>query len=337
MKKKIIITLSILSLLIGCIVSGCSKSNQNTTGQGPLKSVTLQLQSGYEARSAGYFIALNKGYYLDEGLDVTIQTGNNTSKPEQSLLSGNASLGITTLPRFMVLKDKGAPLVHWAQIFSRSGSMLAVSSTSNITKPVDFMKKRITITPDNNGLEVLTYLGENGVSHINVQISEDPQPYTQLLGNKTDAALVSIYKDVLELNRNKPADFAFNLIPLSLNNTDLPMDCLISTADYAKNNPELCQKFVRATIKGWQYAYTNQSETISIVSDYDKKNTMDKDLELQGLKELFKLMNRDTHSQITITSLDSKEFDRVSQLLWKHQLISKPLDKSSLMPAMAAK
>jgi NitT/TauT family transport system substrate-binding protein len=330
-------TLWITVLLMGLTLQGCSKSSQENSNQGPLKPFTLQLQSGYEARSAGYFVALNKGYYLDEGLDVTIQTGNNTSKPEQALLSGNASIGVTPLPRFMVLQDKGAPLVHWAQIFARSGSMLAVSSASNINKPVDFMKKRITVWPDNNGLEAWIYLGENGISHINVQISEDPQPFTQLTGKKTDAALVSMYKDVLELNKNKPADFNFNLIPLSLNNTDLPMDCLFSTAAYAKDNPEICRKFVRATIKGWQYAYTNQSESISILSDFDKKNTMDKDLELQGLKELFKLMNRDANSQVAITPLDTKEFERVSQLLWKHQLISKPVNPSLMMPAVAAK
>jgi NitT/TauT family transport system substrate-binding protein len=299
--------------------------------------VTLQLQSGYEARSAGYFTALNKGYYLDEGLDVTIQTGSNTSKPEQSLITGNASLGVTTLPRFMVLKDKGAPLVHWAQVLAKSGSMLAVSTASNINKPVDFMKKRITVWPDNNGLEVFAYLGDNGVSHMNVQISEDPKPYTQLIAAKTDAALVSMFKDVLEFNKNKPADFSFNLIPLSMNNTDMPMDCLISTAAFAKDNPDLCRKFVRATIKGWQYAYTHQSETIALVSDFDKKNLMDKDLELQGLKELFKLMTRDAQSQVTITSVDPKEFERVSQLLLKHQLISKTPDLTSLMPATPAK
>ncbi|HEX2496086.1 MAG TPA: ABC transporter substrate-binding protein, partial [Gaiellaceae bacterium] len=88
---------------------------------GDLDKVTLQSKWVVQAQFAGYYAALDQGYYEDEGLDVDIRAGGPDIVPEQVVLGGQAEFGINWLDSTLATRDKGQEIVNIAQVFTRSG------------------------------------------------------------------------------------------------------------------------------------------------------------------------------------------------------------------------
>jgi len=304
------------------VITGCSTKKEPSPST---QKVTLQLFSGMEARSAGYYVALNKGFYMDEGLDVTINNGDLTLHPEDYVLNGSASFGTTTLPRLMIQRNGKKPLVHIAQILNKSGSLLVIKQNGPIKKMIDLLNKKISIYPDFYGIEIYPFLGDNGVSPKTINLVESKEPYADFLGNKSDMAIINSFKDMalFQNSRNTTEMYSF----FTANNTSwgLPMDCLFTSESKIKENPDLCKAFVRATLKGWEYVLTNPKESISILSDYDKSNKMDKEIEFQNIRELSKLLVFQAGNKNINGQLSPEEFQRVDDQLIKYQLILNPV------------
>src|SRR5688572_20582725 len=88
-----------------------------------LTKVTLQLQWVTQSQFAGYYAAVDKGLYRDEGLDVTIKVGAVEVVPQQVVATGGADFGIAWLPKVLASREQGARLVNIAQVFQRSGTL----------------------------------------------------------------------------------------------------------------------------------------------------------------------------------------------------------------------
>src|SRR5215831_8674895 len=86
--------------------------------------VRLQIKWVPQAQFAGYFVALDKGYYADENLDVTIIPGGPDIVTEQQVVNGQAEFGIDWVASFLAFRDKGLPLLDIAQIYQSSGLTL---------------------------------------------------------------------------------------------------------------------------------------------------------------------------------------------------------------------
>ena len=86
--------------------------------------VKLQLQWVTQAQFAGYYVALDKGYYSDEGLDVTILPGGPDIAQPQVLAGGGADVMLNWMPSALAAREKGLPVVNIAQPFKSSGLML---------------------------------------------------------------------------------------------------------------------------------------------------------------------------------------------------------------------
>src|SRR3982751_1934700 len=86
--------------------------------------LTLQLKWFGDAQFAGYFVAQAKGFYKDAGLDVTIKPGGPDIAPPQVIAGGGADVIVDWMPSALASREKGAPLVHVAQPFKRSGMEL---------------------------------------------------------------------------------------------------------------------------------------------------------------------------------------------------------------------
>src|SRR5579884_1504380 len=89
-----------------------------------MTKVSLVLKWVPQAQFAGYYVALKKGYYAKEGLDVTIQPGGPDIVPEQVVESGQATFGLDWLPSLLAQRDHGQDLVNIAQIFQTTGMRL---------------------------------------------------------------------------------------------------------------------------------------------------------------------------------------------------------------------
>ncbi len=110
-----------LGAVLALVGSACAKKGTSAGGGGNLTKVTLQLKWVTQAQFAGYYAALDQGYYQDMGLDVKILPGRPDITPEQVVAGGAADIGIDWLPSLLVQRDQGVDIQNIAQVFTRSG------------------------------------------------------------------------------------------------------------------------------------------------------------------------------------------------------------------------
>ena len=101
-------------------------------------ALTLQLKWVTQAQFAGYYVAKEKGFYDEAGLDVTIKAGGPDINPSQVIAGGGADVVVDWMPSALATREKGVPLVNIAQIFQQSGMMLTCRKDSGIKTPADF-------------------------------------------------------------------------------------------------------------------------------------------------------------------------------------------------------
>ena len=111
-------------------LSGCSSSDSGDTPSAtgdmsvdPLTPVKLQLQWFTQAQFAGYYAALDQGYYADEGLDVQIIEGGVDIVPQSVLADGSVDYAIAWVPKALASREQGAEITDVAQIFQKSGTL----------------------------------------------------------------------------------------------------------------------------------------------------------------------------------------------------------------------
>ena len=101
-------------------------------------AVTIQLKWVTQAQFAGYYVAKDKGFYKEAGLDVTIKPGGPDIAPEQVLAAGGADVVVDWMPAALAVREKGVQLVNIAQTFQLSGLELTCLKSSGIKSPADF-------------------------------------------------------------------------------------------------------------------------------------------------------------------------------------------------------
>jgi NitT/TauT family transport system substrate-binding protein len=157
MKKTIIAAMSVVTMLGTAEVIAAD-------------SVTLQLKWVTQAQFAGYYVAKDKGFYDEVGLDVTIKAGGPDIAPPQVIAGGGADVIIDWMPSALASREKGVPLVNIAQPFKRSGMMLTCLKETGITSPADFKGKTLGVWFFGNEYPFLSWMAtvdpETGCLHL---------------------------------------------------------------------------------------------------------------------------------------------------------------------------
>ncbi|MGK2853125.1 MAG: ABC transporter substrate-binding protein, partial [Microbacteriaceae bacterium] len=127
----------------GLVLAGCAPAGSDDEAAAELIPVTLQLQWLTQAQFAGYYVALEKGYFEDEGLDVTIVPGAVDIVPQDVLASGDVDFAVAWVPKALASIEAGAGITDIAQIFERSATLQVAWADSGITGPEDLSGKTI--------------------------------------------------------------------------------------------------------------------------------------------------------------------------------------------------
>lgn len=229
------------------------------------EKVRIQLVWYHQFQFAGYYMALEKGYYNDEGLDVDILPVNVDSSPIEEVLKGNAEFGISTSG---VLLDyiNGSPLVSVAAIFQRSPLVFVTKARDDITSIRDFLDKRVMMLEDRSSLELAALLKKYGLYDY---VDRTPSSFDieDLINDETD--VFNGYKS------NEP--YLMEIRGVSSRIFDpyeygikFYGDLLFTNKNYLKDNKTTVEAFRRASLKGWKYAMSHTEETIDIIKNVYK-------------------------------------------------------------------
>ncbi|PJN93243.1 nitrate ABC transporter substrate-binding protein, partial [Amaricoccus sp. HAR-UPW-R2A-40] len=135
-----------------------------TAGAASAEDVTLQLKWVTQAQFGGYYVALEKGYYEEEGLDVTIKPGGPDVAPVQVLIGGGADVMVDWMPSALAAREAGAKVVNIAQPFKSSGMMLTCRNDSGVTSTEDFPGHTLGVWFGGNEYPFLSWMSSLGLS-----------------------------------------------------------------------------------------------------------------------------------------------------------------------------
>src|SRR6202051_1838988 len=125
--------------------------------------LTLQLKWVTQAQFAGYYVAKDKGFYKDAGLDVTIKAGGPDINPSQVIAGGGADVIVDWMPSALATREKGVPIVNISQVFQRSGMELTCRKDSGIKTPADFKGKTLGVWFAGNEYPFLAWMSKLGL------------------------------------------------------------------------------------------------------------------------------------------------------------------------------
>lgn len=223
--------------------------------------VHLQLRWHHQFQFAGYYAALEKGYYQSAGLDVMIHEGTPDKKPVHEVLQGHAQYGEAN-GELLLERLHGAPLVALAAIYQHSASILLARKNANITAPEDLIGKKVMMMENTLDADFVAMFHNEGIDMGQLQIIPSSYNVQDLIDGKTDVFNAYLSNEPFFL-KNQGVEYT-QLNPRTYG-VDFYNDVLFTTEDEIKQHPERVKAFVKASLKGWHYAMTHQQEIIDLL------------------------------------------------------------------------
>ena len=264
-------------------------------GAARAEDVTLQLKWVTQAQFAGYYVALEKGYYAEEGLDVTIKPGGPDVAPVQVLIGGGADVMVDWMPSALAAREAGAPVVNIAQPFKSSGMMLTCRNDSGVTKTADFPGHTLGVWFGGNEYPFLSWM-----SALGIPTDGSPKGVTVLKqGFNVDPLLQKQAACISTMTYNE----YWQVIDAGLTPEELTVfkyqdegvatleDGLYVLEDKLKDEAfvDTMAKFVRASMKGWKYAEEHPDEAADIVLEFDETGAQTEAHQKRMMGEVAKL------------------------------------------------
>ncbi len=269
-------------------------------GQGDLIPIVFQSKWFPQAQFAGYWVAgghlpgesasgnvptddgLN--FYAQEGLDVTILDGGSVN-PSVNVAAGNADFGTDWMANMLVQREAGLDLVHIAQVFQVAGYLFVALGSSGIESVADFAGKNVGVWAFGNEFVSQACFAANGLtSDLDATVS-NPDVNTTVYAfdpalvfpDSVDVASAMIYN---ELDQITGLGFPLNqlsVISAAASGCGLLEDFIFTTRELLESDDykgtglsglEIASRFVRASLRGWEYAANNQTQAVEVVLDF---------------------------------------------------------------------
>jgi NitT/TauT family transport system substrate-binding protein len=304
--------------------------------------VTVQLKWVTQAQFAGYYAALEQGFYDEENLDVTIKPGGPDITPEQVVASGGAEFGINWMPSLLATRDKGGDLVNIAQVFARSAMLELTWKDSGITSFAQMQGKKVGVWCCGNEFELLAALRKNGIEPTDkndVTMVNQPFDMNLFLQRQVDAAAAMTYNELAQVLEQKNPDTGqlytldeMNVLSMEDAGTAMLEDGIFVRGDWIAEeaNQDIATRFLRATFRGWAYCRDNPEECLQIV--LDNGPTLGEGHQRWQLNEINALIWPNENG---IGIMDEEDFQRTADIALDLDVISKPASSDAYRTDLA--
>lgn len=291
MRATITTRLGATAVVLVLGLSACAKKDEDASGDdaapgttssadgadpAALTKVKLQLQWVPQAQFAGYYAAVDQGYYADEGLDVEIVPGGVDIVPQDVLSAGDVDYAISWVPKVLGSIEQGAAITDVAQIFERSGTLGVSFKDADITSPADFKGKNVGSWGFGNEWELFAGMQEEGVGLGDISLIQQSFDMNALIQGDIDVAQAMTYNEYAQLLETVNPDTGELYSPDDLNVIDYNEvgSAMLQDAIWAQTEElddpayeEQTVKFIKASIKGWVFARDNPEEAATIVTE----------------------------------------------------------------------
>ena len=240
----------------------------------PLEKVSIQLQWLNQFQFAGYYMAKEKGFYTESGLDVEIKNFKHGIKPIDEVLNKKATYGIgrSTL---IIDKSNGKDIVLLASIFQSSPLVFISLKDTNVNTIADFKNKIAMVTfNDSSTVSLQAMMNKHNIHNSDINLVPYTYNINDLINKKTDLMTAYISNQPFELQK---IGIKYNIFDPKDYGFDFFEDILFTHNDETIYHRKRTKEFKKASLKGWEYAFNNIDETIKII--LKKYNTQNKTYE----------------------------------------------------------
>jgi NitT/TauT family transport system substrate-binding protein len=326
--------------VLAVVAAGCGGSSDSGGSSGAADKVTLQLKWVTQAQFAGYYAAMEQGYYKDEGLDVTIKVGGPDITPEQVVTSGQAEFGIDWLPSLLATRDKGGELVNIAQVFGKSGMLEVTHKDSGITDVAGMRDKKVGVWCCGNENELYAALTKNNIDlKKDVTIVNQPFDMNLFLNKDVDAAAAMTYNELAQVLETKNPDTGslyslddLNVISMEDAGTAMLEDGVFVQSSWIadEKNQDIATRFLKASFKGWIFCRDNPDECLQTV--LDNGPTLGEGHQKWQLNEINALI---WPAPQGIGVMDQTAFQRTADIAEQFKVVAKPASSDAYRTDLA--
>ncbi len=308
------------------------------------EKLSLQLRWDHQYQFAGYYAALWQGYYANAGLDVEIRSAigphRKVLRAAEEVDSGRADFGVGSID-ILLARDRGARLTLISPIFQRSPVAIFARAGAGLTSPADLARMRVRRVHDSLAdMELATVLRAEGLNPATITPlfpdSRAGRSWDLLRAGKIDAFAGFTFstmwlarKHGIELDMLRPLAYGI----------DFYGDSLFGREDMVRKNPELVQRFLAASLKGWRYALENSVQVADRITRELPRGFPSPDAKAQNRFQIDEVRQLIHHPLIELGHVNRKRWRGMHRALWEARLVKNPLDLDELIfdPAREAR
>lgn len=223
----------------------------------------------HQAQFAGFYVAHEKGFYKDYGLNVIIDMGGPDDPSSEALSNKKSDIVAMFLSSAIREIDQGNSIVNIAQLSQKSSFLLVAKKQSGIREIQDINNRKVGIWANDFKEPTMILLNKHKIKAEIVPISWT----TNVLAyDVVEIMNMMIYNEYnVFVNTGYDPD-ELTVFPLADYGVNIPEDGIYCRKEYYERNKELCHDFAEASLQGWIYALNHEEETLSIVLKYLKRN-----------------------------------------------------------------
>ena len=278
-----------------------------------------------QSQFAGYYVAQEKGFYKEAGVEVDFQHPSASYSAANRLFEGSSNMITQQLVQAMIAIDRGIPMVHVLQTSQRN-SLVLVSKSDSIRTIDDLKGKKVGVWK--SGFGDLAYIMDSE-KDLDIQWIPYLESVNLFLSGAIDATLAMSYNEFLKIrvagHEDKP------VIRFSETEYDYPEDGLYVSTDFYQRYPDKVKAFAEASRKGWEWAHEHPEETLDIVMKWaERENVHTNRIHQQWmLEQILEIQCKDGEKKPSF-QLDAAKFDRLNELLLRYHRIHNPVDMEKL-------
>jgi ABC-type nitrate/sulfonate/bicarbonate transport system substrate-binding protein len=317
--------ISLLVVVAALFLSACG----STAAPAEPDKVTVQLSWFHGVEYAGFYTAIEKGYYAEENIEVTLNAGGPEINPLAEVESGNALFGIGQGDSLITARANGQNFVAVATIFKDNPLAITSLQDDNILKPEDLTGKTVGVYSEDlssySDLLFLAFMSRTGLEQDTMQYAliQDFTGANEIKAGNMDAMTGMFATDQQVMTQN--AGDSINIMYYKDYGVDVYINTIFVNEELTQSNPDLISRFLRATMKGYQYALENPTEVAAIPLQYDE--TLDLDYQEKVMKAQIPFIDNGVGS---LGSMDGEVWGITQEILLEFGFLSDPIDLSTV-------
>lgn len=287
-----------------------------------LEKITIQLKWINQAQFAGIYVAEEKGFFSEEGIDARLLQGGPGINIEKRVVRGKVDIGISSFDSLLVSRDKGLPLISIAQIVQGSTQGLITKKSSRINQPFEMNGESMGTFGGSNVYQQMAFLKKFKIEDGDeIILQESIEDFTE---EKIDIGAITVYNELQEVFFKGIGPRELNIFLYHRYGVGMLEDTIIVREKWLNENRDLAKRVKNAIIRGWKYAILNQKEAIDIVMKHVDPETTTREQQGQMLRVISPYIVPQGFPIQNIGMFVLPHMQKTANILYEYDITSEP-------------